>query len=450
MKIPGLKKDLYEFQERGVDFIERNHGCALVADEMGLGKTVQALAWLQLHPEVRPAIVVVPSAVKLGWKREAHKWMSDPKTEVVHSRKPYRTNAQIVIINYDIVSAWTNVLIGMRPAVVVLDESHMIKNRCAKRTKAVRRLCKNVPHIIALSGTPVINRPVELFNTISIIKPDLFPSFWRYTQRYCGAKHNGYGWDYSGATNTDELHHTLVDSIMIRRLKKDVLKDLPDKTRTIVPVEIDNRPVYRKAESDFIKWLKDIDPEKAKRAQGAIALTEIEGLKQLTIKGKMESVLDWIDNFLYTGEKLAVVFVHRKTADVITSEFPKISVRIDGSVVGQERQNTIDTFNTNPNTKLLVGNLKVMVGINLQSQCSNMLVVELGWVGPELLQAEDRIHRIGQKDSVNIWYLIGEKTVEEKILSLLVKKQKIIESVLDGKQIDDSSTLDELLKEMTK
>jgi SWI/SNF-related matrix-associated actin-dependent regulator 1 of chromatin subfamily A len=123
---------------------------------------------------------------------------------------------------------------------IILDEVHMIKNPRTLRTKAVKQLCKNSSCIVALSGTPVINRPLEFWNILNILAPTQFSKYWDYAQRYCDAKHNGYGWDFSGASNTDELHQRLDRNIMIRRLKADVLKELPPKTQTTVPLTLDS------------------------------------------------------------------------------------------------------------------------------------------------------------------------------------------------------------------
>ena len=448
-----LKKDLYPFQKEGVAFIEEHYGRVLVADDQGLGKTIQSLAWLQLHPEARPVIIVAPATVKINWQREAYTWMTNPKVEVISGGKAHKIKGEIIIINYDILTKWVKRLITIGPKVIILDECHFIKNRGIKpknesdRTKAVKRLCKKAKHVIGLSGTPIVNRPLELINIVNIICPKLFPSSWRYVKRYCDAKFNGFGWDYNGATNIEELHNILTRNLMIRRLKKDVLKDLPPKTRTVIPVEINGMDEYEKAEDDFIGWLHSIDPKGMTPDKLTIALIKIEHLKRLTIAGKMKGIIDWIKNFLDTGEKLVVTFTHRNTASVLVEKFPNISTRVDGTVRDANRQKAVDAFNDDK-IRLFLGNLKVMIGINLQAHCSNMLVVELGWVGTELLQAEDRLHRIGQKKGVNIWYIIGCNTVEERILKLLVKKQRIVESVLDGKPLKDKSTLDELLTEM--
>jgi YesN/AraC family two-component response regulator len=191
------------------------------------------------------------------------------------------------------------------------------------------KLKRMVKHTLALSGTPITNRPIELFTTIKMLAPQLFGSKFEFAQEFCNARHNGFGWDFSGAKNTEKLHKILTESIMIRRLKADVLKDLPAKMRSVVPVEITNRNIYVKAESNFIDYLKKIDPEKAKSAERAETLVQIEGLKQLTIEGKIKACKLWIKEHLETNGKLVVFCTHKSTINYLMDEFKDIAVKLD-------------------------------------------------------------------------------------------------------------------------
>ena len=450
MKIPNFKAKLRRYQKEGVCFIENRDGRVLLADEMGLGKTIQTLAWLQLHPELRPVIVVCPASLKLNWEREIKTQTEKQDIVILNGNNPTGRfplfRKAIYIINYDIVKAWEKNLKKLKAKVLVLDECHAIKNRRTIRTKAIKRIAKEIDHIICLSGTPIINRPVEIYNSISLINPELFPSFFKYAKEYCGATHNGFGWDFSGATHTDNLHKKLVGSVMLRRLKKDVLKELPEKTRTVIPMELDNPEEYKIVAKDFIKWLKEQDPDKAERAERAETLTRIEILKQVAIKNKMKSCIDWIKQYLETENKLVVFATHKQTTQAIISAFPEISVRLEGGMDGNEKQKSVDRFQNDKRTRLFVGNIKAAgVGLTLTAS-SNVCFLELPWVSSELLQAEDRVHRIGQKDSVNIYLLLAENTIENDICELLEKKQKIIEAILDGENIESPSVLNSLLK----
>jgi len=215
INVPGLKQELFPFQKIGVAFIEAKYGRALIADEMGLGKTVQALAWLQLNPLFRPALIVVPASLKLNWLKEAKAWMTNPDAEVVSGSIPYPVQSEIVIINYDILSYWVDYLTKLLFQVLIMDEIHQIKNSATKRTKAVKKMAKGVPHILGLSGTPIVNRPIEKYNALALIDSSVIPNYREYARRYCGAKHNGFGWDCTGASHSWELHKKLTDTIML-------------------------------------------------------------------------------------------------------------------------------------------------------------------------------------------------------------------------------------------
>lgn len=448
--VPGLKGKLFPFQNIGVSFIESKNGRALVADEMGLGKTVQALAWLQLHPELRPAIVVVPASLKLNWLKEAQRWMPNPRAVVLSGTKPYLVRGEIVIVNYDIVSFWLDYLVKLGFKVLIMDEIHLIKASSTKRTKAVKKLAKGIHHIIGLSGTPIVNRPIEMYNALTLIDSSVMPNFKEYTKRYCGAKYNGFGWDYNGATNTEELHKKLVDTIMIRRKKSDVLKDLPDKIKSYVPMELENQDEYDDAEADFIFYLKNMKGEEAAQiASRAEPLAKIEGLKQLALQGKINACIDWIDEFLTSGQKLVIFAVHKSAIDMLMNHFGKIAVKVDGSVSMIERNRSVEEFQNNEKVRLFVGNIQAAgVGLTLTT-ASNVAFIEYGWSPSLMLQCEDRVHRIGQKDSVTVYYLLAENTIEQKIVSLLAKKQQIISSVLDGIPESVLNIFDELIKEFS-
>jgi SWI/SNF-related matrix-associated actin-dependent regulator of chromatin subfamily A-like protein 1 len=465
---------LYPFQKIGVEFLESRRGRGLVADEMGLGKTIQALMWLRIHPEARPAVVVVPASLKLNWRKEARKWL-DPRERVIIVNGKPNGNADlpgegdVIVINYDILPDITGpdpndrtgkkrVLVGFgwwkhikkfKPQALIIDECHMIKNHKAQRTQAVRDLARGIPHVIALSGTPIINRPIEFYNAINLIRPELFPSWWDFTQRFCGRTRTRFGTDVSGSTNTDELHRILTETIMIRRLKRDVLAELPAKIRSVLPLEMTNRREYNQAASDFLGWLEQREGvEAADRAAGAEALVAIGKLKQLAAKGKMAAAKSWISDVLESGEKLILFAVHHWVIDEIMEEFAGRAVRLTGKENQEQRQEAVDRFQSDDSIRLFVGNVKAAgVGITLTA-ATQVAFLELGWSPGEHDQAEDRAHRIGQEEVVNITYLVAEGTVEEEIAQLIDEKRAVLASVLDGRQPEKTEMLKELLARM--
>jgi SWI/SNF-related matrix-associated actin-dependent regulator 1 of chromatin subfamily A len=459
IEIPGLKMELFPFQKQGVSFIEKCNGRTLIADEMGLGKTAQALAWLQLHPELRPAVIVVPASLKLNWAKEINMWMGEQYVCIANGinmtldRKYLLSNpkmpfGEILIINYDILYSWKESIKKTNPKVLILDECHYIKNNKAKRTKAVKSLAKKIPHILALSGTPITNRPIEIYNVIKLIDSTIVGNFWQFTEYYCDAKHNGYGWDFTGASHTDELHEKLSNTIMIRRKKQDVLRDLPEKIRSFVPIELENEKEYQNAEINFIEWIRNnVNEAAAERASNAAQLTEIETLKQIAVKGKLKGIINWIDDFLESGEKLIIFALHKFIIDTLIKIYKNKAVKIDGSVSIINRQQAVDLFQNDKNIKLFIGNMQAAgTGITLTS-ASNVLIIEFPWTPGELDQGEDRPHRIGQKNAVNIYYPIAKNTIEERIAELLDKKRKVLDSVLNGKITEQESLLMELIKQ---
>jgi len=471
--ITGLQMELFPYQSKGVAFVDAKKGRALIADSMGLGKTAQALAWLQKHPEVRPALIIVPASLKLNWKREAHMWMDNPNTQVISGKLKVPLVGEIIIINYDLLpnktkkvlvmekgfevekvielkgTGWVDRLKDHNFKCAIFDEIHMLKSNKARRTKAAKKIIKSIPCVLGLSGTPIVNRPVEFYNIINMIDPTLFPDYWKYAKRYCGAKHNGFGWDFNGSSNTKELHDILTSSIMLRRKKSEVLKELPDKIHSFTPLSLDNIEEYHAAERDFIVWLKATrGKEAAEKASGAETLTKMEVLKQLAVKGKMKQAIDWIENFLENGEKLIVMATHKFVIDELMNTF-KGAVKVDGSVSGPNRQLAVDKFQNDDATRLFVGNIKAAgVGLTLTA-ASTVAFLELPWTPGDLTQAADRAHRIGQKNTVNIQYLLAQNTIEEEIAELLDEKRKVLDAVLDGEDSNESTLLVALMNKYT-
>jgi len=455
VSVPGLKKELFPFQKKGVGFIEHKGGRVLIGDEMGLGKTIQALAWLHLHPEKRPVIIVCPAHLKLNWAREINTTLpGQQNVQVLQGTDATQPlTGDIIIINYDILHrGWLPVIIGVNPEVVIIDEAHYTKNNKALRTKAVRQLTKKSNHVIALTGTPIVNRPVEGFNIIKMIDKTVFPDFWKFVHTYCNAKHTGFGWDFTGASNKEELHQKLVQSIMIRRKKVDVLPDLPAKLYSHIPMEIENAEEYQGAEADFIEYVRETKGLKAARkASQAEHLTKIEALKQLAVKGKMKQAIQWIKDFLDSnGQKLVVFAVHKEAVDALMAEFKEQAVKIDGSVSSKKRDEAVNAFQNDPSARLFIGNIQAAgTGLTLTA-ASSVAFLELPWTPGELVQAEDRCHRIGQAGSVNVYYLLADNTIEQKIATMLDNKREVLNAVLDGEKVEEHQLLTELMKTYQK
>lgn len=440
IKPHGLLKELHDFQERGVGFLEEKNGNALLAFEMGLGKTITALAWLHAHPESTPALIVCPSSLKLNWLSEIRSTMHpDMPVYVCEGIKPRIEAATypICIINYDILSNWLCVFKSIPLAAVIADESHMCKDPRNNRTRALISLCEGLKHKIMLSGTP-LNRPYELWSTLHILDPKRFGKYIPYAERYCASNPR----DYKGASNHEELHRLLASTVMLRVKKEEVLKELPPKQYSVIPVRMSNGEYARK-EKEFRLWISELKG----RMNYATAMSKIEYLKQLAMLGKMDSVFEWIDNFLLTGEKLVVFGWHRACLDLLEQRYGDISVRIDGST--KNRSELVSEFQKNPNIKLFIGNIKSAgVGLTLTSS-STVLFCELAWTSRDMEQAADRVHRITQAYPVNIYYLIAKGTIEERIIKMLDEQKGGASRIIDGKFIDASEMLYELISQYT-
>ena len=462
--IEGLGGILRPFQRAGVAYGMKNER-VLIGDEMGLGKTVQALAILQ-GKQSFPAVVVCPASLKVNWYREACKWLPGKRVTIWDSKGGWP--ADVIIINYDVLQKQVDRLKALKPQAVIFDECHYLKSRQAKRTKAAKDLAEGCGRIrLALSGTPILNRPSELVTQLELLgRIDEFGGYWQFVRRYCNAFNGTYGTDTTGAANLEELNHRLRATCFIRRNKIDVLTELPAKQRSIVPLEITNRAEYTKAEEDLINWIREqalktadmglfsseADREAhadaaANRARAAEQLVRIEALKKLSALGKMDGVTSWIEDFLQSGEKLIVFAYHVDIVQELARRFN--APAIYGAVDLQTRQAAVDQFQNDPKCRVIVLNLQAGgVGLTLTA-ASNVATVELGWTPGLHDQAEDRCHRIGQEAQVTAWYLLAEKTIDEEIQALIDKKRIVVTAATDGKTpLEQGNVMGDLLEKL--
>lgn len=446
---PDLKKELYKFQKIGVTFLEEGMGRGLIADEMGLGKTIQTIGWISLNRNQSPFIIVCPASVKLNWKRELEECLEDPKIHIINGKKIYSLpEAEFYIINYDILYYWRIGIKNLIPRTIVTDECQNYKNNSARRTKAVKYISKSVPHFIALSGTPIMNAPVEIYNAVNLVRPNLFSDYWYFLKRYCDAKHNGFGWSFNGSSNTKELHHILTTSgTMLRRKKSQVFKDLPEKIKTFVPFDISNRSTYEAAEQDFINYITTVyGYDAALSAENAETFVKLEHLKQIAVEGKLNEVIIWIKEFLDSDQKLVVFADHKFVISALMEKFGNIAVKIDGSCSDIQRQGAVDTFQNDPYCRLFIGNIKSAGTAITLTKSANVAFIELPWTPGALNQCIDRIHRIGQKEKhVGIYYLLAINTVEYKLASILDEKIKVSNAVLDGEDTNKNELITSLI-----
>lgn len=450
----------FPYQKEGVYQIEDFNGRVLLADSAGLGKTLQSLWALKRNPSWLPALIVCPASVKYTWEHEAN-YQVGLKASVCEGRKPptfnrrgFSTLTPLTIINYDILHNWESYLKKIPFNTIIGDECQNIKNSKTLRAESFKSLSKKIKHIFMLSATPLENRPIELYSTLNILWPETYKSRWAFAQRFCNPRWTPWGWDFTGAANTDKLNRELLRHGMIRRRKEDILHQLPSKIRCIVPCDLMNRSEYKRASDDFMLWLRRTKPHKIRRASKAQKLYEIGELLRLITRLKLKGVVDWANDFLsQSSEKLVLFANHRKAIDVLQRRVEFKSVTIDGSVSGRKRELVKTQFQNDPNIRLLIANTKAVgVGTDgLQKACSTAGVVELPWKPADIDQLEGRLHRLLQQNTVWINYLIAGDTLEERLCRILQEKQKVISSTLDGGPTPhDLNLYDELLKELER
>jgi SWI/SNF-related matrix-associated actin-dependent regulator 1 of chromatin subfamily A len=448
----------YSYQRSCAKQLHLLGGRGLLAMPLGSGKSFISLLWAMRHPEARPIVVVCPAFIKYQWASEVRKH-TGLRAEVLETTWPgkkrgLRKAAPVTIVNYDILGrrradrantgpGWLGFLKELNPQLVVIDEAHFCSSRKAARTRWVKELCSGVPHVIALTGTPMVNRPAELWPVLNILRPDLFPAFWPYALTFCGAKRNRWGWDVSGSSNETQLHRLLTQGangdgrgMMIRYREEDILPFLPPKRRLVVPLDLTDRDQYQKARDTFREWLLEHRPERLDRTLRAERLTQLGYLRRLAAELKLPGVLDWLEVFLQEGDHKLIVFaIHRKVIQSIHGRFPSYSVVVDGSTPDKQRRLHVDQFLRSKGCRLLVGNLDAAGAGWSAPGVSRAAFVELPWSPGKLRQGEGRVRGVGRGEAgvpTTSWILTARDTVEEQLCGLLQRKDRLLAGVLDG------------------
>jgi SWI/SNF-related matrix-associated actin-dependent regulator 1 of chromatin subfamily A len=434
---------LQPFQWAGVRYVlERRR--AFLADEQGLGKTVEALAALEADGAF-PALVVCPASLKLNWERETAKWLPHRTVAIVEGRAAVPPSADVTILNYEVVADHRERLALRRPLALVIDESHYCKNPQAKRTRAVRRLAESLPRDalrLALTGTPVLNHAEELISQLRVLgRIEDFGSGARFKAQF------------RGPLTEERLHWHLRRRCFVRRRKQEVLPQLPDKRQVVVPVALDNAREYRLAEDDVIAWLReqplDLSELNAKIAATLRAerLAQLGTLQRLAARGKLHAALAWIHDFLASGEPLVVFARHREVQEAVMERFPH-AAHLLGRDALAAREAAVQAFQREDGPQLLVGATRVAAqGITL-TRASNVAFLELEWTPAMHDQAEDRCHRIGQRDAVTAWYLLAAGTIDETMSRLIARKRGLVAAVTDGRRLDGDGLVEAVVKEL--
>jgi SWI/SNF-related matrix-associated actin-dependent regulator 1 of chromatin subfamily A len=431
---PGL--ELYPFQYVGVRFAELAGGRCLIGDDMGIGKTIQAIAYCALHQDQWPVLVICPSNVKYNWAKEVARWLPDTTVEVVNGYRGPIEEADFTVINYDLMAKRFEQLDEMEFGISVLDESHYVKNNKAARTKATLSIADKSDSVLCLSGTAITNRPAEYFTTLNLLRKAQFSSWLNYVRRYCAAYNDGWGWKTGGASNVEELHAVSRD-FTIRRLKKEVMAELPDKIRQSIPVIPTKAELkeYRQRQRDWSDEYSHIR-DSGRALPAGYVLNMLTDLRHNCGVMKVGPVSEWVIDYKENNERPIVVFAHHK--NVVTpllSIFKLKGLRADtitGEVKSERRSDIVDEFQAGNLDVLVCSTLAAKEGLTLTA-ADTVVFVEREWVPGWEEQAEDRVNRIGQDaKTVHALYFTVEGTIDEKFNHLIEQKRAVVRAVLDG------------------
>ena len=408
----------------------------ILADDMGLGKTTSTII-AALESGSKKVLIICPATLKINWKREIENY-SDKSIYIAES-KNFSTEADFVIINYDIIKNFhdpkkkdDSQVLAANFDLVIVDEAHYIKNATAQRTKLINDIVKKTERLWLLTGTPMTSRPIDYFNLLSLIDSPVAKNWMAYAIRYCSGYQFNVGgrkvWNVTGASNLEELRDRTV-GLTLRRLKENVL-DLPDKIITPVYLRLKSKS-YENVMGEYYDWY-DKNPEESKSL--TVQFSKLTKVRQIIADEKIAQTIELAENILEQDKKVIIFCNFTDSLNKITEHFGKSAVKLDGSMSKPERQNSVDQFQDNPKIKVFVGNIKAAgVGITLTA-AEAVIMNDLSFLPSDHAQAEDRAYRYGQKNNVLVYYPIFENTIEGIIYDILNNKKQVIATVMGDNQ----------------
>ena len=426
----------------------REKGSLINGDDVGLGKTFEAIMYAETSNSF-PCLVIVPASVKYNWQE---KWLeitgNKRSVSVIESKETKKRKndwgADVVIINYDIIgkkqgkgaTVKFEELSKTPWKMAIADEAHFLKEKNSQRAKAAKMIFKPKDLIIQLlTGTAVMSKPVELWNLLKLVKMDdkIAVDWHQYIRRYCGGYRGKFGWVTDGATNLLELNQKLRDNCYIRREKRDVLSEMPDVTRQIIQMPINNLKEIGKAIDNFIEYMRESKGEEAaEKAMEAEHLVALGVLRKLAIAGKMKAIELYLKDWKAAGDKKLVVFgLHREGLDYLTEKFG--GELIAGGVSAINKQKIVKDWQVSKNQFLFANMESAGTGIDgLQNVCSNMAIIELPWRPSDLSQVIGRLDRSGQTEAVTVSFLLSDETIDSDMWDMLLGKEAVTEAVNKG------------------
>ena len=442
---PGLA--YLPYQRAGIAFGLKNAG-VLIADEPGLGKTIQAIGIINADPSMRHILLVVPASLKINWARELDKWLVTARNVTIIEGEPDsnevdpRFESDIVIINYELVPLYVSTINQCNWDMVIADECHILRNPEAQRTQYfIGDLEHTMPPISAtrrvfLTGTPILNRAKDVWSLVSYLNPAVWYSYDDFVRKFCQG-----GAEDSGSSNLESLQALLRGTVMIRRLKSDVLKDLPPKKRHIVKLQHlsprihslleEERMTCRRAQAPDEQWARYASTLDDFRKIKKTALRDTSRVRHNIAVSKLPMVIKYIESQLLFNKKLIIFAHHQDVINEITKHFGEIAVSFTGRSSANAKQFAVDQFQNNPGIRLgVVSILSAGVGITLTA-ANRVIFVELDWTAANITQAEDRCHRIGQTKAVDIIHLILDGSIDIHLAEKIIEKQLIYDKALN-------------------
>lgn len=435
-----LAAGLFPHQVEGIAFLFGRKR-AILADDMGLGKTRQSIIAARHVAPRGPWLVVCPASVKLNWVREIRIVDPGARVEVIQGGRPVIAGEGIwTVINYDLLSRYVEELTRTAWQALIFDEAHYLKNYQSTRSRMARRLVAAAPEdaaVHALTGTPLTNRPRDLFALLHLVGHPMARSFFAFAKRYCGAYYNDYGLVTDGASNLDELA-VMLQNVMLRRTKNEVLA-LPPKLRQWLPVSVESRTGAAEMKEVVRLLLQNSRGEGSAAGQGRDRTRVIAHLTkarhQLAV-AKAPSTLDLVESAVEQGEKVLVFSCFDKPVQTIAAKLGDQAVVLTGATPARERQRLVDRFQQQDGVRVFVANILAGgVGLNLTA-ARQVVFNDLDWVPANHWQAEDRAYRIGQTATVNVTYMIAPDTLDDFVSRVLQVKMALVQAVVEGEAVE--------------
>jgi len=435
---------LMNFQKEGLDFLLKSSGNALLADEMGLGKTVQTLSYVSTEKQTFPVLIVAPLVTLKNWEREIEKFLKRKSRNgrIVESESPSVTlirtgkskelpKSDMYVINYELLLKRSEDIEKLGIRTIVCDEVHNLRSKTTQKYKAVKKLAalSTVHYRIGLSGTPIYNRGSEIWPIVDILKPGLLGSFKEFCEYFCYV--NDKGKAIVLENKRASLRNELQKHVMLRRKKADVLKELKDKVRYKQVIASDTEFYLEELDKIWKKLEAEQKVAQTEFSKSASYHRAIQSERQIAGVAKLPHVINFVKDIMEIEESV-VVFCHHKVIHKLLHEslqdFSPVS--IIGGQSDTTRQDQIDKFQRGESKLMIAGIRAGNVGINL-TRAKYVIFAELDWSPAIHRQAEDRLHRIGQKNTVFAYYLIGNGTLDDHVASILVDKSYEIDAIMD-------------------